>query len=99
MKNEQAKTRPVNNPYEIWVSTWQAGKWAWEWRVLKKYQTPEKEAQNEYARWFTAVRSPYVSSYEMGDTYVKDITTHAMKMSDEEMADYLEKPENKWRQF
>jgi hypothetical protein len=23
----------------------------WTWYVLKKYQTPERETQNEYARW------------------------------------------------
>jgi hypothetical protein len=53
-KNECGKTRPVENPYEVWKSI----DGSWEWRVLKKYQTPEKEAKNEYARWFCAVYSP-----------------------------------------
>ena len=52
-KNECAKTRPLSNPYDVWVGG------SWVWLVLKKYQTPSKEAANPYARWFRAVRSPY----------------------------------------
>ena len=33
-KNLCNKTRPVENPYEIWKN--EIG--SWEWRVLKKYQ-------------------------------------------------------------
>ncbi len=51
-KNLCGKTRKVDDPYEIWVSG------DWEWRVLKKYQTPEKESENPYARWHCAVKSP-----------------------------------------
>jgi len=72
MKNPCGKTRKVNNPYEIWV----AGDW--EWRVLKKYQSPEKEKQNPFARWFCAVKSPMTrGGYDMGDTYIKDIVSNA----------------------
>jgi len=75
-KNLCAKTRKVDDPYEIWVN---GG--GWEWRVLKKYQTPENEAKNEYAIWFCAVKSPMTfGSWEYGDTYVKDIKTHATKI-------------------
>jgi len=68
----------VDNPYE----TWKAGDW--EWRVLKKYQTPEKEAANPYARWFCAVYSPITreqmsSGYELGDVYVSEIKSVAQK--------------------
>jgi hypothetical protein len=67
--------RPVNNPYEIW----KAGNW--EWRILKKYQTPENEAKNPYARWMCAVKSPFTfDSYEMGDTYVHEIKNNAHKV-------------------
>ena len=73
MKNECAKSRDVNNPYEIWTHG------DWEWRVLKKYQRPDKEAENPYARWFVAAKSPYThGSYEYGDTYVKDIVCEVM---------------------
>lgn len=74
-KNECGKTRKVDDPYEIWV----AGDW--EWRVLKKYQTPEKESENPYARWHCAVKSPMTyGSWEYGDTYVKDIIKYARRI-------------------
>jgi len=41
----------------------------------EKYQNPEKEKANPYARWFCEVDSPYAK--EMGDVYVKDITENA----------------------
>lgn len=75
MKNPCGKTRPVENPYEIYRSHLLPG---WEWRVLKKYQTPEKEKDNPYARWFCAVKSPMTyGSWEYGDTYVRDILDEA----------------------
>jgi len=74
-KNLCAKTRDVNNPYEVYRSLQLPG---WEWRVLKKYQSPENEATNPYARWLCAVKSPMTyDSYDMGDTYVKDIIGEA----------------------
>ena len=69
-KNECAKTRKVDEPYEIWTHELSG----FEWRVLKKYQNAENEAKNEYARWFCAVKSPMTwGSWEYGDVYVKDI--------------------------
>lgn len=71
--NEKAKTRNVNEPYEVYTSSD-----GWEWRVLKHYQTPENEAKNPYARVFCAVKSPMTApSYDMGDTYLKDILMYA----------------------
>jgi hypothetical protein len=66
-KNLCAKTRPVTNPYEIW----EAGDW--RWLVLKKYQAPEKEATNEYARWFCQVVTPICPEGELGDVYASEI--------------------------
>jgi hypothetical protein len=85
------KTRDVNNPYEIYLRPD-----GWEWRVLKKYQRPDKEAENEYARWFTAVKSPFTyDSYDMGDTYRLDILQHAVyKVPEEKMKEHLQ--ENVW---
>lgn len=58
------KTRPVDNPYEIWV----AGDW--EWRVLKKYT---KDDNAPYARAYLATTSPYTfGSAELGDGYIAD---------------------------
>ena len=67
-KNECGKMRTKENPYEIWEGN------GFEWRVLKKYQKPELEAKNPYARWFCAVSSPYTwGSFELGDVYVSEI--------------------------
>lgn len=75
MKNQCAKTRSVDNPYEVWTTPDNS----WEWRVLKKYQSPENEEKNPYARWFCAVKSPFTyGSWEYGDTYVKDIKQYAV---------------------
>jgi hypothetical protein len=76
-KNVCNKTREVGNPYEVW----QTPDRTWEWRVLKKYQTPSKEKVNPFARWYCAVKSPYThDSWEYGDTYVKDVTESALKV-------------------
>ena len=76
MKNECGKTRTKDNPYEVWVN--ESG---WEWKVLKKYQTPDNERKNPYARWFCAVKSPFTDgSYELGDVYVKDVVSSARLM-------------------
>ncbi len=79
-KNLCGKTRPTDKPYEIWTST----DGTWEWRVLKKYQAPSKETENQYARWFCAVKSPFTyGSFELGDVYVKDIKSSAVRTSRE----------------
>ena len=71
-KNECGKMRDKDNPYEIWKGN------GFEWRVLKKYQKPELEAKNPYARWFCAVKSPYTwGSHELGDVYVSEIKDNA----------------------
>ena len=74
-KNLCGKKRKLDNPYEVW----KAGDW--EWRVLKKYQTPENEAKNPYARWFCGVSSPYTyGEFEIGDTYVNDVRRNAIRV-------------------
>ena len=71
VKNPCAKTRDVNNPYEIW----KAGDW--EWHVLKKWQVDDNKP---YARWFCLVKSPFVPEGEMGDVYVSEIKSQATKV-------------------
>lgn len=66
-KNIHGKKRPVEDPYYSFVDG------EWEWRVLKRYQSPEKEKQNPYARWFCAVKSPHTTGWEYGDTYITEI--------------------------
>jgi len=76
--NPCARTRSVDDPYEIWKSA----DGSWEWRVLKKYSSPKQEASNPYARWYVAVKSPNTfGSWEYGDSYAKDIKEVATKVS------------------
>ena len=76
-ENECGKTRPVDDPYEVWENA-QAG---FTWHILKKYQRPDKEAENPYARWFVAAKSPYTyGSWEMGDTYVSEIKQYGVRV-------------------
>ena len=72
-KNPCGKSRPKEQPYEIWKNF----DGTWEWHVLKKYQNPEREAKNPYARWFCLVKTPYVPNGEMGDVYVSEIKGQA----------------------
>lgn len=74
MKNECAKMRKVDDPYEIWRTPDES----WEWRVLKKWQADDNKPM---ARWFCAVKSPFTfGSFEMGDVYVKEIKERAQKV-------------------
>jgi hypothetical protein len=74
MKNLQAKTMPVDKPYEIW-----ANYSGWEWRVLKKWQADDDKP---YARWFCAVKSPMTyGEWEYGDTYVSEIKQYAVRIA------------------
>lgn len=73
MKNECAKTRPDNDPYEIW----QHGDWTWY--VLKKWQANDDKP---YARWFCKVVTPMTGpSGDLGDVYVSDIKSVATKVA------------------
>ena len=72
-KNECGKTRPKDNPYEVWVSL----DGTWTWKVLKKWQADDDKP---YARWFCDVVSPFCPDGEMGDVYVTDIKENARKV-------------------
>ena len=75
-KNMCGKTRKIEEPYEVWT-----GPNGFEWRVLKKYQKPENEASNPYARWFFADKSNFTyDSWEMGDVYVSEIKDYGTQM-------------------
>ena len=76
-KNPCAKTTTIDKPYE----TYRNEQAVFEWRVLKKYQIPEREAENPYARWYCAVRSPMTyDSWEYGDVYVSEIKRYGEKL-------------------
>ncbi len=75
MPNLCAKTRPLDDPYEVWTSF--GGDW--EWRVLKKWQADDNKP---FARWFCAVRSPYTyGSWEKGDVYASEVMSNAVRVS------------------
>jgi len=72
-KNKFGKTVKVDNPYAIYKND----RTNFEHRVLKTYQSKDKESKNEYARWYVASRSPYTyGSWEYGDIYVKDVISY-----------------------
>ena len=76
-KNECSKTRKLEDPYEVWECRMDMGFGDIiniEYRVLKKYKNPINEAEDPFARWFTAAKSEATfGSWEYGDTYVRDI--------------------------
>jgi hypothetical protein len=64
------KTVEMENPHATFVNE-RAG---WTWKILKVYRAAKNDKGDEYARWFLAARSPNTfGSYEMGDTYIKDV--------------------------
>ena len=74
-KNPCSKTVKPEQAYEVWqVEEHPDYGGTWIWYVLKKYQTPDREAQNEYARWLCYVTSPYSPHGDYGDTYITAIT-------------------------
>jgi hypothetical protein len=78
-KNLCGKTRKLDNPYEVWKGN-NPMFGEIEYRVLKKYQSPGNETTNPYARWFVAAKSAATfGSWDMGDTYIKDITLYCIK--------------------
>ena len=82
-KNKCGKTRELDNPYEVWKCKLDMSGDIIniEYRVLKKYQAPENEANNPNARWFVAAKSEATfGSWEYGDNYVRDITTTGIRV-------------------
>ena len=83
-KNECAKTRKLEDPYEVWECRMDMGFGDIiniEYRVLKKYKNPINEWQDPFARWFTAAKSEATfGSWEYGDTYVRDIVSSGRRI-------------------
>ena len=81
-RNPCGKTVKPEQAYEAWrVENHPEYGGEWTWYVLKKYQTPEREAQNEYARWLCYVTSAYSPHGDYGDTYIATIKeTGAVKL-------------------
>lgn len=68
-KNPCAKRMTPEEAYEIWESA----NGMLTYFVLKKYQSPEKEAKNPYARWHCFVKHPGTSTGDYGDVYVSTV--------------------------
>jgi len=75
MKNTQGKTVSRENAYEVWCHG------SWTWYVRKKYQAPDKEASNPYARWFCDVVTPICPHGETGDVYVNEVKSNARRIA------------------
>ena len=72
MKNPFGKRRDIDNPYAIYVDSYD-----FEYRILKTYQRRDKEINNPDARWMVATKSPLTyGSYELGDGYVNQILSN-----------------------
>jgi hypothetical protein len=77
MSNPFAKSRKTETPYAIYQAPNN-----WEWRVLKTYKKPDSELKDPYARWMVAAKSDNTfGSFELGDTYARDILTYARLVS------------------
>ena len=69
-KNLCAKRVEPKDAYEVYATA----DFSWIHYVLKKYQSPEAEEKNEYARWFCAVSSPMTfGSLDLGDVYAAEV--------------------------
>ena len=68
-KNPCAKKVTPEQAYEVYSDG------EWTYFVLKKYQTPEKEAANPFARWHCLTTSPITPKGEYGDAYVSTVKT------------------------
>src|SRR5260370_27344273 len=69
VKNPCVKRVTPETAYEVW----QSYDGQWTYFVLKKHQSPEKEAQNPYARWLVFVKSPIYPNGWPEDGYVSSI--------------------------
>jgi len=65
------KTRPVENPYEIWHDP----RTRWTWKVLKFYKSRENTVKDPYGRVFCEVDG---FERELGDVYYAEITRNAV---------------------
>ncbi len=76
-KNPCARRVTPDAAYEVWRSN----DGLFTTYVLKKYQTPEKEAQNPWAKWYCATSSPGTHGrLEYGDAYVATVKRDAHKL-------------------
>jgi hypothetical protein len=73
MKNLCSKTVKRADAYEVWRSF----DGSWTWYCLKKWQADDAKP---HARWFCDVVTPFVPEGEMGDVYVSEIKSNAVRV-------------------
>jgi hypothetical protein len=74
-KNPCGRQVTVHNAYEVW----QTDDGQFTTFVLKKYQTPEREAQNPWAKWFVATTN-LNGGLDYGDSYAAEVKRDAHKL-------------------
>jgi len=76
MKNLCAKTRPFENPHEVWIDRMMGI----EYRIVKKFQADDNKP---YARWNVWVKSPFAGNMWTGprSAYVSDVKSGSYKVS------------------
>ena len=73
MANPLGKSRDTENPYAIFKLD-NSAIGPIELRVLKTYKLPKNEADDRYAKWYTAAKSDAThGSWGFGDTYRTDV--------------------------
>ena len=73
-KNQFGKATKIDNAYATYRIDNASNGMYFEWKILKTYQVKSNEDSNEYARWFTACKSPMThDSWEYGDAYISEI--------------------------
>ena len=83
-KNKFGKSVDVANAYATYRFDHPINKGMYfEWKILKTYQIKKNEDNNQYARWYTACKSPMTyDRWEYGDVYIKDIMEVNAKLID-----------------
>ena len=81
-KNKFGKSVDVANAYATYRYEHPIDKnMYFEWKILKTYQKKENEDKNQYARWYTACKSPMTyDSWEYGDAYISEIMSVKPKL-------------------
>lgn len=88
-KNLLGKSRTKETPYATFKGFGPFGDTTVH--LLKTYQKPHKELQNNYARWFVAVSSDHTfGSFDIGDSYISEVVygLHLTYASDEFKENY-----------
>tara|TARA_R100000781_G_scaffold44961_1_gene30518 strand:+ start:214 stop:495 length:282 start_codon:yes stop_codon:yes gene_type:complete len=74
MKNKFGKSKDIDNAYATYLTINEDNGMYFEWKILKTYQKKDNEDKNQYARWFTACKSPMTHDrWEYGDAYIREI--------------------------